>query len=311
MKFVYFNDTRFGAVDGAGTGVVDLTETAARLPHRDRRDLVAAVIAAYDEIAPALIAATAAGPALPLADVALLPPLPAPRQIDCMAVNYMEDGTLDAPAPINAFHKSPSAVIGPGGTMALPDAPAEVFEGEAELALVIGRSATRVSREQAMDHVFGYVNFIDGSARGLPPTNNVFFQAKSRDGFAPMGPYLVTADEIADPQNLPVKLWVNDALKQDFNTNDMAHDIPTCISWVSHIHSLEPGDVLATGTNHRGLNAFQDGDRVALEIAGLGRLEIDVRDPLGRTWGRDTRLEHTEKGLPGRYTPQLTGKYAE
>ncbi|MEC8084458.1 MAG: fumarylacetoacetate hydrolase family protein, partial [Pseudomonadota bacterium] len=83
------------------------------------------------------------------------------------------------------------------------------------------------------------------------------------------------------------------------------------ISWVSHIHSLEPGDVLATGTNHRGLNAFQDGDRVALEIAGLGRLEIDVRDPLGRTWGRDTRLEHTEKGLPGRYTPQLTGKYAE
>ncbi|MDP7382092.1 MAG: hypothetical protein QGF33_12110, partial [Alphaproteobacteria bacterium] len=72
MKFVYFNDTRFGAVDGAGTGVVDLTETAARLPHRDRRDLVAAVIAAYDEIAPALIAATAAGPVLPLADVALL-----------------------------------------------------------------------------------------------------------------------------------------------------------------------------------------------------------------------------------------------
>ena len=127
--------------------------------------------------------------------------------------------------------------------MALPDAPAEVFEGEAELALVIGRSATRVSREQAMDHVFGYVNFIDGSARGLPPTNNVFFQAKSRDGFAPMGPYLVTADEITDPQNLPVKLWVNSALKQDFNTNDMAHDIPTCISWVSHIHSLEPGDV--------------------------------------------------------------------
>ena len=86
-----------------------------------------------------------------------------------MAVNYMEDGTRSEPAPINAFTKSPNAIIGPGDTMVLPDVPATIFEGEAEMALVIGKRATSVPAAQAMDYIFGYVNFIDGSARGLPP----------------------------------------------------------------------------------------------------------------------------------------------
>ncbi len=133
---------------------------------------------------------------------------------------------------------------------------------------------------------------------------------KARESFAPMGPWLVTADEIPDPQKLQVKLWVNGVLKQDFNTSDMAHKIARCISWVSSIHTLEPGDVLATGTNHRGLSAFRDGDTVELETEGLGRLHIKVKDDLKRTWARDTRLEHAEKKLPGATTPQLTGKYA-
>ena len=77
---------------------------------------------------------------------------------------------------------------------------------------------------------------------------------KSRDTFAPIGPYLVTADEIADPHKVPIKLWVNGEVKQDFNTDDMAHNIPRCIEWVTSIHTLEPGDILATGTNHRGLS---------------------------------------------------------
>ena len=89
-----------------------------------------------------------------------------------------------------------------------------------------------------------------------------------------------------------------------------AASIARCISWVSSIHPLEPGDVLATGTNHRGLSAFQDGDTVELETEGLGRLRIKVKDDLKRTWGRDTRLEHAGKKLAGVHTPQLTGKYA-
>jgi hypothetical protein len=103
---------------------------------------------------------------------------------------------------------------------------------------------------------------------------------------------------------------VNGDIKQNYNTSDMAHNIPRCIEWVSSIHTLQPGDVLATGTNHRGLSAFQDGDRIELETEGLGVLSINVRDDLKRTWSRDTRLQHHEKGLEGVSTPQLTGKHA-
>jgi 2-keto-4-pentenoate hydratase/2-oxohepta-3-ene-1,7-dioic acid hydratase in catechol pathway len=160
-----------------------------------------------------------------------------------------------------------------------------------------------------MDYVFGYLNFIDGSARGLIPTNNSFYQMKSRDTFAPMGPYLVTADEVSNPLNLQVRLWVNGILKQNYNTSDMAHKIPRVIEWVSSMHPLEPGDVIATGTNHRGLSAFQNEDVVEIETEGLGRLRFNVRDDLKRTWGRETRLEMHQKGIEGT-TPQLEGKYA-
>ena len=134
---------------------------------------------------------------------------------------------------------------------------------------------------------------------------------KSRDTFAPMGPFIVTADEIPDPDNLQIRLWNNGVLMQNFNTSDMAHKIPRCIEWVSSIHTLEPGDVIATGTNHRGLNPFMDGDRIELEVEGMGRLHIGVRDDLKRTWARETRLERQEKKLEGVHTPQLTGKYAK
>jgi len=155
------------------------------------------------------------------------------------------------------------------------------------------------------------MNFIDGSARGLPPSGNTFYQMKSRETFAPIGPYIVTADEIRDPHKLQVKLWVNGELKQNYNTSDMAHKIPRCIEWVSSIHTIEPGDILATGTNHRGLSAFQDGDTIEIESEGLGRLKFNVRDELKRTWGRETRLDRQNKKLEVPTTPQLTGKYSK
>jgi len=240
--------------------------------------------------------------------VQIRPPLPKPANIVCMAVNYMEDGTRTEPAPINAFLKSPSAVIGNGETMVLPDVPATIFEGEAEMAVIIGKRASHVSAANAMSYVFGYTNFIDGSARGLLPAGNTFYQMKSRDTFAPLGPYLITADEVADPHQLQIRLSVNGTVKQNFNTNDMAHKIPRCIEWVTSIHALEPGDVLATGTNHRGLSAFQDGDMIELETQGLGKLRFNVRDPLKRTWDRETRLDRQQKGQEGT-TPQLSGQH--
>ncbi len=308
MKILYFDDFRLGVLKG--DAVVDVSKVVKGIPHTGPHDLISGLIERFADYRKKLDKAVAGARGIPLKKVKIRPPLPKPNNIDCMAVNYMEDGTRAEPAPINAFHKSPSGVIGDGDTMVLPDVPASIFEGEAEIALVIGKRACNVKSANAMKHIFGYVNFIDGSARDLPPAGNTFYQMKSRETFAPMGPYIVTADEIRDPHKLQIRLWVNGVLKQNFNSSDMAHRIPRCIEWVSSIHTLNPGDVLATGTNHRGLSAFQDGDRIELEVEGLGRLRVKVRDKLKRTWGRDTRLEHEQKGLQGR-TPQLTGKYAK
>ncbi len=307
MKLLFFDDFRLGVLKG--DSVIDVSDGVRGIPHTTPQDLISGLIEQFAQYRGRLEEAAARGQGVPLSRVRIRPPLPAAPNIVCMAVNYMEDGTRAEPAPINAFLKSPNAVIGDGDTMVLPDVPATIFEGEAEMALVIGKRASAVRAAEAMSHVFGYLNFIDGSARGLLPAGNTFYQMKSRDTFAPMGPVLVTADEVRDPHRLQVRLWVNGTLKQSFNTSDMAHKIPRCIEWASSIHPLEPGDVLATGTNHRGLSAFQDGDLIELETEGLGRLRVRVRDDLKRTWARETRLERQEKRLDGT-TPQLTGKYA-
>jgi 2-keto-4-pentenoate hydratase/2-oxohepta-3-ene-1,7-dioic acid hydratase in catechol pathway len=302
MKLLFFDDFKLGVLKGES--VVDISDVVKDIPHTEPGNLISGLIAQFSDYQGRIERAVAQGQGTPVSQVRIRPPLPKPYNIVCMAVNYMEDGTRDEPAPINAFQKSPLSVIGDGDTMVLPDMPATIFEGEAELALVIGKHASYVSEEEAMSYVFGYLNFIDGSARGV----QAFYQMKARDTFAPMGPYLVTADEVSDPQKLQVKLWVNGDLKQNYNTDDMAHKIPRVISWISSIHPLEPGDVIATGTNHRGLSAFQDGDLVELETEGLGRLRIHIQDDLKRKWSRETRLDRQEKGLAGT-TPQLEGKY--
>jgi 2-keto-4-pentenoate hydratase/2-oxohepta-3-ene-1,7-dioic acid hydratase in catechol pathway len=308
MKLLFFDDFKLGVLKG--DNVVDVSQALRDIPHTGPHNLISGLIERFADYRTALEKVVADGKGVPIASVRIRPPLPRPVNIDCMAVNYMEDGTRKEPAPINAFHKSPNCVIGDNDTMVLPDVPATIFEGEAELALVVGKRTANVPAAKAMEYIFGYVNFIDGSARGLPPTGNTFYQMKSRDTFGPMGPFLVTADEVKDPHNLQVRLSVNGTLMQSYNTSDMAHKIPRCIEWVSSIHPLEPGDVLALGTNHRGLNPFQDGDLVELENEPLGRLRVKIRDDLKRTWARETRLQRQEKGLEG-FTPQLTGKYAK
>ena len=308
MKLLMFNDYRLRVLKG--DSVVDVTAVVQKVPHTGPGDLMNGLIARWSEYKGPLEKAAAAGKGLPVSQVKIRPPLPKPVNIECMAVNYMEDGTRKAPAPINAFHKSPGCIIGHGDTMILPDIPSNIFEGEAELAVIIGKRAKNVKAADAMSYVWGYVNFIDGSARGVIPTGNSFYQMKSRDTFAPIGPYVVTADEIKDPHKIQVKLWVNGVLKQNYNTDDMAHNIPRSIEWMTGIHELEPGDILAMGTNHRGLSAFQDGDTVDLECEGMGKLTIKIKDDLKRTWARETRLDREQKGLTGT-TPQLTGKYAK
>src|SRR6266581_2425643 len=167
MKLLYFDDFKLGVLKGDNS-VVDVSAIVRDIPHTGPGDLINGLIEHFAAYRAKLEAAAASGPGVPLASVRIRPPLPKPANIDCMAVNYMEDGTRSAPAPINAFNKSASAII--------------------------GKRASNVSAANAMDYVFGYTNFIDGSARGLPPPGNVFFQMKSRDTFAPLGPWIVTAE---------------------------------------------------------------------------------------------------------------------
>ena len=171
----------------------------------------------------------------------------------------------------------------------------------------MAKYGSNVAEADAFDYIFGYTCFIDGSARGLPEGG--FPTMKSRYTFAPIGPVLVTKDEIENPQNLQVVLTNNGEVKQNFNTDDMAHLIPRCVEWITSIHPVEAGDIIATGTNHGGLNPFQDGEVITLEIEKIGKLTINIKDDLKRTWARETRHDMAAKGIDGT-TPQLTGKYS-
>src|SRR3954463_16473429 len=170
MKLLYFDDFKLGVLKNGA--VVDVSAAVRDIPHAGPGDLMNGLIEHWASTKRLIEAAAARGTEVPVSSVRIRPPVPGPRTIDCMAVNYMEDGTRKEPAPINAFLKSPSAIIGDGDTMVLPDAPATIFEGEAEMALVISKHASHVPASEAMDYIFGYFNFIDGSARGLPPEGN-------------------------------------------------------------------------------------------------------------------------------------------
>jgi 2-keto-4-pentenoate hydratase/2-oxohepta-3-ene-1,7-dioic acid hydratase in catechol pathway len=281
MRLVFFNDFVFGVMNR--DQVVDASAVVKDVPHVTKQDLLAGIITNFDSLKGDLAKLAASGKGVPASQVRLRQPLPKPTHMVCMAANYMESGSRATKPQINAFLKSASSLIGNGDTILLPPAKANIFHHEAELGLVIGKEADNVSKSAAFDYIFGYVNFIDGSARGAGPG---FFWGKSWDTFGPMGPCIVTKDEVADPQNLNIRLWVNGQLRQDFTTADMAYDIPTCIEWATAITTLEPGDMLATGTNHQGLGAMQDGDVIEIEVANFGRLRVNVRDDLKREWPR-------------------------
>ena len=285
MKLVLFNDFVPGVLNG--DRVVDVSSVVSDIPHIDGQTLMNGLIERFDQYRAALQSAVDVSDGVPMDSVRIRSPLPEPRKIVCLAGNYMEGGGTKGDR--DAFLKSPSAVIGHGDTIVLSDCPVPHFHHEAELGIVIGKTASKVKAEAASDHIFGYLNFIDVSARGLNPNgNNSFFWQKSWDTFAPMGPAIVTADEIADPQDLGIKLWVSGDLRQDLRTDDMARSVYEVVEFVSWITTVKPGDVIATGTNHLGLGPLQDGDSVDMEIEGLGRLSLKVRDDWKRTWPRET-----------------------
>ena len=285
MKLALYDDFRLGVINGER--ITDAMGAVEGMTFRRPQDMIEEVIINWDDMRPRIEAAVAGKDGVPLGSVRLRPPVPRPPKLICAAVNYLEFGMRE-PAVLDGFLKSPTAVIGSGDTCELPPAPASVFHHEPELAFVIGRTASKVEQDEALSYIFGYTNFLDMSARGLQgAVGNSFFLGKCWDTFAPMGPALVTADEIADPQNLQVRLWNNDEPRHDFPTSDMAHKIAELISEMSKVTTLEPGDVIATGVNHQHIGAVQNGDVLRMEIEGLGPpLIITISDPSGREWPR-------------------------
>ncbi len=279
MKLAFFNDYQLGVIKG--DRIVDVGSAVDGLSYHSPQELINMLIEDFSDLQAEIESAAAGGDGVSLADVRLRAPLPRPGQLLCLAGNYIEPASPER-GEFNAFLKSPTSIIGTGDTSEFPSADASVFHFEPELALVIGKTASRVSQDDAMDHVFGYTQFIDGSARGL---HGGFFLGKSWHTFAPMGPALVTADEIEDPNDLGIRLWVNDDLRHDFSSNSMDRFLPEMLEEVTNVVTLEPGDVVSTGTHHESLSPIHDGDTLRLEIEGLGpALTINIHDPLKRTW---------------------------
>lgn len=232
--------------------------------------------------------------AQPLADIRLAAPLPRPpRNIMCIGKNYFDhahefarsgfdsstqDVARDAvpSAPI-VFTKMPETVIADEDIVPYPHGISDCLDYEAELAVIIGRGGRGITRQDALSHVWGYTIVNDITARDLQGRHKQWFLGKSQDGFCPMGPWIVTADEV-DPATLQVRCWVGDELRQDASTGSLIFDIPTLIETISAGITLMPGDVIATGTpagvgiGFTPPRYLRSGDRVTIEISGIGRI---------------------------------------
>ena len=227
----------------------------------------------------------ATAPPRPLADVKLLAPVPRPGKIICVGLNYRdharETGQAIPEEPV-LFSKFANSVVGPGADVVVPPE-AEKIDYEAELAVVIGRRASAVPTGEALDHVAGYACANDVSARSLQFRSSQWLLGKAIDTFLPLGPFLVTPDEVPDPQALGIRCLVNDEVLQDSNTGEMVFGVADLVSFASRTITLEPGDLLVTGTPS-GVGMAKDpprflnpGDRMRVEIDGLGQLDNTVR----------------------------------
>ena len=219
---------------------------------------------------------------MPLDSVKLLSPIPNPSKVVAIGLNYMDhirEADIGVPELATMFCKYPSAIIGSGDEIRWLTGLTQQVDYEAELALVIGKTAKNVREADAYDYIAGYMNCNDVSARDLQfKPGDQWLRGKCLDTFCPLGPYLVTRDEISDPHKLSIKCEVNGQSMQDSNTNEMIYRIPYLINYLSQAFTLLPGDVIATGTPH-GVGAFRNppiwlehDDVVAVTIEGLGVL---------------------------------------
>lgn len=215
-------------------------------------------------------------PSRPLAALDLDAPIARPGKIVGAPVNYLdhkaEMGEQRTIADYGVFLKASSSVIGPGADVRLPYRDVRTDQ-EGELAVVIGRTASRVPVAEALDHVFGYAPLLDITVRSGEDRST----RKSFDTFTPFGPWVTTADEVGDPGELELRCWVGGELRQETSTRELVYDVAELVAYTSHVMTLFPGDVIATGTP-AGVGPIEPGQRIVVEISRLGRLEVGVSD---------------------------------
>ncbi len=230
------------------------------------------------------VRAGAADQRLALAGLKLLAPVPDPQKIICLGLNYRDHASetgQEIPANPMWFAKFANSLIGSGQEILLPSAHPEYVDYEAELAIVIGRTARHVAEAEALDYVAGAMPFNDVSARDLQLQNPLWTSGKAVETFAPCGPALVTLDEAGDLSALGLRTRINGELVQEGNTRELIFDVPSTVAWLSRTMTLLPGDIIATGTP-AGVGAsknrfLRDGDTVEVEVDGLGAVSNPVR----------------------------------
>jgi 2-keto-4-pentenoate hydratase/2-oxohepta-3-ene-1,7-dioic acid hydratase in catechol pathway len=291
MKLVTFESggrRRIGVLTAEGE-IVDLSADASLPP--DMLSLIAGWANASDRVRRVAVDA----PRLSRADVVLKAPLPRPpRNIFCVGKNYHEHAKEFAGSGFDAsakevvpeapvvFTKPPSAVIGPGEPIPSHFDPTSSVDYEGELTVVIGAGGRGIKRADALSHIFGYTIINDVTARTLQHKHRQWELGKGIDGFCPMGPAIVTADEVPDPTSMQLRTWVNDELRQNASVADLIFDIPGLIETISALITLEPGDLIATGTpagvgiGFSPPKYLKPGDRVRIEVSGIGVLDNPV-----------------------------------
>lgn len=281
MRLVLTKDDRIGALtDG---GMADVSAAFDDIRYRSAADRMPRVMAVLNERRGRIEELVAGGTAEPVP--ALQAPVPRPPKLIAAFGNYREGWDRER-QPQDMFLESPDSVTGPESTVVLPKHEAEIFHHEAELALVIGQRAKDLPADaSALDVIAGYTCAMDVSARGIGRVGPSRI-GKSFDTFTPLGPAVVTPDEVPDVQNLRVTLTVNGEERQNYSTADMEYQIPEILAFISGYMTLVPGDVILCGTQHQGLGALQDGDQAEMTIDGIGSLAVAVRDPQKREWSR-------------------------
>jgi 2-keto-4-pentenoate hydratase/2-oxohepta-3-ene-1,7-dioic acid hydratase in catechol pathway len=285
MRLVTFDDGRLGAIDG--DEVLDLTAACGAEDAGIAGPLHAAINAGAlpsDLQDPRLEGV----PRHPVDGVTLQAPLPRPGKIVAAPVNYLahrdEMRETRTVADLGVFLKAPTSVIGPGGTVELPYSDVRTDQ-EGELAVVIGARTRHVPPERALEHVFGYTCLLDMTVRSTEDRST----RKSFDTFTPLGPWVVTADDIEDPGALLLRCWVDGKLRQEASTETLIFGVPDLIAYASSVMTLEPGDVVATGTP-AGVGPVCDGDAVTVEIERIGRLEVHVSAASARPYADRRRI---------------------